>query len=118
MHWFFCYLEQPHLVQQEFQDLTDSSTSSGSVVASYTCSTRNYPPTTVTWLRNGDPLVIDNEYYSTTQVITDRVSSSYKSVLLVHKVTEVFGNPPPTYACSISTAGGNVVGYIDRGITG
>ena len=118
MNNFFSYLGQPYLVQQEFEDLTDSPTSSGSVAARYTCYTRNYPPTTVTWLRNSDPLVIDNEYYSTTQVLTDRVSSSYESVLLVHKVTEIFGNPPPTYACSISTAGRNVVGYIGRGITG
>ena len=118
MDHFFCYLGRPYLVQQEFQHLTDSPTSSGSVVARYTCSTRNCPPTTVTWLRNGAPVVIDNVYYSATQVLTDRVSSSYESVLLVHKVTEVFGNPPPTYACSISTAGGNVVGYIERGITG
>ena len=87
-------------------------------MASYTCFTRNFPPTTVAWSRNGEPIAIDDVLYSTTQIMTNRVSSSYQSVLFVHKITEVLGNPSPTYACSITNAGGQVSGNIQGGITG
>lgn len=104
------------MVRTEFRDFTGSLIRRGSAFATYTCFTKNSPPTYVSWTRDNVSLVIDDIHYGTMQVVTNQYSSSYKNILLVYDITEMLGNS--TYRCLISNAGGNISGYIQGGNTG
>lgn len=108
---------QLQLAGVEFQNLVDTSTIPGSVLATYSCFTQNSPPTTLSWTKNGVPLTIDNIHYRTIQVVTNRLTSSYKNILLVYDITALLGNP--TFTCNIRTNDGqHVSGDIQEGLTG
>ena len=70
--------------QEEFRTLTCVSTGS--------------PATTVSWMRDGQPLIIDDSTYHLTQTITDRSSSTYSNVLTVSDPSGVAG----TYNCTVT----------------
>ena len=70
--------------QEEFRTLTCVSTGS--------------PATTVSWMRDGQSLIIDDSTYHLTQTITDRSSSTYSNVLTVSDPSGVAG----TYNCTVT----------------
>ena len=94
----------------------DNATMSGSVVATYTCETRGFPPTWLSWTRNGELLTIDDTRYSTMQIVTNRAGSYFDNVLLVYDITELLGDP--VYQCNVSSRFGSVVGDIQERVSG
>ena len=109
-------LAQPYLVHKEFYHFNGSLVPPGPVLAAYTCYTTGSPPTTVSWIRNNAPLIIDDIRYSTMQIVINRSNSSYKNVLLVYNLTDILGDP--VFRCSVHNAGGSTFGDIREGLTG
>ena len=50
------------------------------------------------------------------QMVTNRVTSTFKNVLLVYDIRELLGNP--VYDCYINSGRGSVTGDISGGLTG
>ena len=63
-----------------------------------TCVSTGSPATTVSWMRDGQPLIIDDSTYHLTQIVTDRSSSTYSNVLTVSDPSGVAG----TYICNVT----------------
>ena len=66
------------------------------------CTSTGGPPTTVSWMKNGEPLTVDGTTYVQTQVIIDTNSSIYITTLFI-KVpdqNEVVGN----YTCGVNNS--------------
>ena len=110
------FIGAPHFIRGEFLDLTSSSNTQSPLLATYTCFTDTYPPTSVSWSRNNEPVNVDGIHYNTIQVVTNRRSSAYKNVLQVYDVTEVLGNP--RFTCSMTNSGGTVSHSNQEGVTG
>ena len=63
------------------------------------CVSTGSPATTVSWMKDGQPLITDDSTdYTLTQTITDRVSSTYSNVLTVSEGVSVAG----TYTCTVT----------------
>ena len=110
------FIGAPHFIRGEFLDLTSSSNTQSPLLATYTCFTDTYPPTSVSWSRNNVPVNVDGIHYNTIQVVTNRRSSAYKNVFQVYDVTEVLGNP--RFTCSMTNSGGTVSHSIQEGVAG
>ena len=66
-----------------------------------TCVSTVSPATTVSWMKDGQPLTVeDSTYYTLTQTVTDRATSTYSNVLTVSE--EVPGSVAGTYNCTVS----------------
>ena len=65
-----------------------------------TCLSTGSPVTTVSWMKDGQPLTIDGSVYHLTQTITDRASSTYSNELTVSETAPsgVVG----TYNCTVT----------------
>ena len=64
-----------------------------------TCVSTVSPATTVSWMKDGQPLTTDgSSYYTLTQTVTDRNTSTYSNVLTVHEGIGVSG----TYTCTVT----------------
>ena len=64
-----------------------------------TCVSTGSPATTVSWMKDGQPLITDDfTDYTLTQTVTDRVSSTYSNVLTVSNGTSMAG----TYTCTVT----------------
>ena len=64
-----------------------------------TCVSTGSPATTVSWMKDGQPLITDDSTdYTLTQTVTDRVSSTYSNVLTVSEGGSVAG----TYNCTVT----------------
>ena len=63
-----------------------------------TCTSTGSPATTVTWLREGTVLTIDETVYTATQDVTDRRASTYENVLTIAAVDDTTVG---TYSCSV-----------------
>ena len=64
-----------------------------------TCVSTGSPATTVSWMKDGQPLITDSSTdYTLTQTVTDRVSSTYSNVLTVSEGVSVLG----TYTCTVT----------------
>ena len=64
-----------------------------------TCVSAVSPATTVSWMKDGQPLTTDgSSYYTLTQTVTDRTTSTYSNVLTVSEGTAVAG----TYNCTVT----------------
>ena len=64
-----------------------------------TCVSTGSPATTVSWMKDGQPLITDDSTdYTLTQTVTDRVSSTYYNVLTVSEGVSVAG----TYTCTVT----------------
>ena len=72
-----------------------------------TCVSTVSPATTVSWMKDGQPLTTDgSSYYTLTQTVTDRNTSTYSNVLTVSNGTGVAG----TYNCTVT----NDLGFASR----
>ena len=64
-----------------------------------TCVSTVSPATTVSWMKDGQPLTTDgSSYFTLTQTVTDRTTSTYSNVLTVSEGTGVAG----TYNCTVT----------------
>ena len=71
-----------------------------------TCVSTGSPATTVSWMKNGDFLFVDDSTdYTLTQSITDRASSTYSNVLRVSEGAP--GGVAGTYTCTVYNLLGN-----------
>ena len=91
----------------------DNSTAA---LAQIECYTTRSPATNVTWMRNGELLTIDGVKYDAMQIVTDRVNSSYRNILVVNDVLSIVGNL--TFSCIISNLNGNTSLDIPTNVTG
>ena len=64
-----------------------------------TCVSTGSPATTVSWMKDGQLLITDDSTdYTLTQIVTDRVSSTYSNVLTASEGVSVAG----TYNCTVT----------------
>ena len=97
-----------------YSDLTmDNNTTA---LAQIECYTTRSPATNVTWMRNGEVLTIDGVKYDAMQIVTDRIHSSYRNILLVNDVLSIVGNL--IFSCNISNINGSTSLSIPTNITG
>ena len=71
-----------------------------------TCVSTGSPATTVSWMKDGQPLTIDGSTYHLTQTITDRSSSTYSNVLTVSETAP--SGVAGTYNCTVTNELGSV----------
>ena len=66
-----------------------------------TCVSTVSPATTVSWMKDGQPLTTDgSSYYTLTQTVTDRTTSTYSNVLTVSEAAN--GGVAGTYTCTVA----------------
>ena len=65
-----------------------------------TCVSTGSPATTVSWMKDGQPLTIDGSIYHLTQTVTDRSSSTYSNVLTVSETAP--SGVAGTYNCTVT----------------
>ena len=64
-----------------------------------TCVSTVSPATAVSWMKDGQPLTTDgSSYYTLTQTVTDRTTSTYSNVLTVNEGIGIAG----AYNCTVS----------------
>ncbi len=68
-----------------------------------TCTSIGSPATTITWMKDGSPLVINGTTYCMEQTVTERPTSTYDNVLTIVDSGSSFG----TYSCEVSNALGS-----------
>ena len=91
----------PHTVPPRVTSLYYTSSTTN---VTFTCTSRNSPATTVTWMKDGDTLDIDGEKYKTYQTVTNRRTSTYENTLVVDGVIEnITGN----YTCKVTNKFGS-----------
>ena len=79
----------------------------------FICTSTGGPPTTVTWRRNGQPLVIDGIIYQQSQRVINTTTATYANILssrnananLVGSFTCIVSNARGSASESISTSG-------------
>jgi len=83
----------------------DSSDNADSAVAKITCITENSPPTNVTWMMDGSVLDIDGQNYSILQTVVNRITSKYRTTLLIKTLFSIIGTH--NFTCVITNIAGN-----------
>ena len=64
--------------------------------------TRTFQPQSVSWLRNGEFVIIDGYNYESIQVLRSRIDSEYEYSLIIRDVIGLIGSP--TYTCIVSNS--------------
>ena len=95
---------------------TDWSSHNSSQLGTLECLTRYSPPTTITWLRDGVPVLVDGDKYEMIQTVTNRGNSYYNSTLLIRYAADLAGNH--TYTCTITNNAGTTTQSIRTTMTG
>ena len=68
-----------------------------------TCVSTVSPATNVSWMKDGQPLTTDgSSYYTLTQTVTDRASSTYSNVLVLTVSEGAPGGVAGTYTCTVT----------------
>ena len=117
MYTFYHFIPAHNLVDKYYTGYYDSNmVTTGGVVAEYTCETQGFPPTWLSWKRNGELVIVDDIHYSIKQIVTDRMNSSFKNSLMVYDIKELLGEP--VYQCNVTSHFGSVIGDINEGLTG
>ena len=83
--------------------ITSFQYASSATKVTLTCTSTNSPATNVSWMRDGETLLIDgvkNQFY---QTVTSRRSSTYQNILIMNDAIE---NTTGIYTCNVT----NVVG--------
>ena len=87
--------------------ITHLSFTPGSMLSTLTCISTGSPATTVTWMRDGQPLTIDGSTYYLTHTVTRKRSASatYENVLTINAaVSDIYRH---TYTCTVVNALGS-----------
>ena len=79
----------------EAKDLTFESSKQA-----LSCTSTGGPPTTVTWMKNGDPLNVDGATYEQLQEIIDASSSTYITTLFINVCEQ--NDVIDVYSCAVS----------------
>ena len=95
---------------------TDWSNANNSPLGTIECLTRNSPPTTISWLRDGVPVFVDGDKYEMIQTVTNRASSYYNNTLLIRHAADLVGNH--IYKCTITNNAGTTTQSINTILTG
>ena len=66
------------------------------------CTSTGGPPTTVTWRKNGQPLIVDGTIYEQSQRIIDPTTATYQNVLSSNAANLV-----GSFTCIVSNARGS-----------
>ena len=75
------------------------------VLGTVECLTQYSPPTNVTWLRDGVPVVVDGVGYEMMQIVTERPSySRYNNTLIIRNAVHLAG--AHNYECTIDNRAG------------
>ena len=76
------------------------------------------PPTNVTWLRDGEPVMVDGYRYEMKSTVTNRYyhESHYRSKLLIRDAIHLAGNH--TYTCIVSNYAGTASSTVETSLTG
>ena len=93
----------PTVVSSTTNDL-EFATGTSSSSSALTCTTAGSPPTTVSWIRDGQPLTIDGDTYQMTQTVINRASATFENVLTINQpLASIVGS---TFTCTVT----NVLG--------
>ncbi len=64
----------------------------------FTCTTTGSPPTTVTWTKDNEEIVIDGTMFRLSRTVVNRTTATFKNVLTVDdEFADMIGN----YSCSV-----------------
>ena len=99
--YMFIYQAQPRITSLIFDTTTRS----------FTCTSTGSPATTVTWMRDGEPLTIDGVNYQLTQNVTNRSESTYGNILTIpvaNQIADITG-----FKCNVT----NALGWITAALT-
>ena len=102
-HFLLLYTVPPRITNLAFTD--------GSSSSFLTCTSTGSAATTVTWMRDGQPLIIDGGTYQLTQTVTDRADSSYENVLTI--MEELSTVVEHHYSCLVSNINGNASEHLN-----
>ena len=91
--------------------ITNLTFTDGSSTSLLTCTSTGSPATTVTWMRDGQPLTTDGGTYQLTQTVTDRTESSYKNVLTINE--ELSMVVEHHYSCIVLNIHGNASKHLN-----
>ena len=104
---FSCFIPDGPVVLEtiSFTLLTDLSSSPPSY--SLNCTTQSFPPTEVSWSRDGQPLPLSGETYQSSQQLRDALSTTYDNFLTVN------GSLPGLYNCMATNERGSQSTMLD-----
>ena len=92
-----------NVLRSGYTDLTMDADSPAFVEVD--CYTMHFPPTTVTWKRDGMEIDLCSKHYQTEQIVVDRINSHYRNILLIQNVFDIIGNH--TFTCEIQNSAGS-----------
>ena len=96
----FFLTARPRIVEITSEPSASSST--------LTCISTGSPATTVTWMRNGQPLAIDGDTYQLSQTVTNRASSTYENVLTINLPLASILDGDNSFTCTVTNELGSV----------
>ena len=76
-----------------------------------TCTSTGSVATTVTWMKDNSPLVIDGTVFVLTQTVIDRTASTYDNVLTVNAEP---GETTGVYCCNVTNVIGSAQSCVDE----
>ena len=83
-----------------------------------TCVSTGSPATTVSWMKDGQPLITDDSTdYTLTQTVTDKVLSTYSNVLTVSEGVSVAGTYNSTVTNDLGSDSSVVVAFGEFNVT-
>lgn len=94
----------PHVQAITYINLLGITTGDMSSLATVTCSTRNSPPTNVTWMKDGEEIVVDVIKYRSIHEVTDRANSHYNVKLIIGDISGIAG--VHNYTCVVNNSRG------------
>lgn len=74
-----------------------------STLRELTCTSTSGPPTTVRWMKNGQPLTIDGSTYQQSQRVLNTEMATYENVLYSNDIANFVGN----FTCIITNERGS-----------
>ena len=92
-----------NVLRSGYTDLTMGADSPAFVEVE--CYTMHFPPTTITWKRDGMDIDLSSNYYQRAQIVVDRINSHYRNTLLIQNVFDIIGNH--TFTCEIQNSAGS-----------
>lgn len=68
------------------------------------CTSTGGPPTTVSWMKDGQPLTIDGTNYQQRQIITNASSSTYVTTVFIRSFDKLLHKTVGNYTCLVSNS--------------
>ena len=99
-----------------FTNILGQDTGDMSTLAVVFCSTQNSPPTDVTWMKDGEVLVLDSVTYWSIHEVTNRANSRYDVKLMIGDVIGIGG--VHNYTCAVNNSRGRHSKTITTSVSG